>query len=264
MGLISKTRFGKALAAPQAANALPVNVDLRAKFPPVLDQGLLGSCTANAAAGLLDYFELVTNGNYVDPSRLFIYKVTRNLVGAIGDTGAFLRTTAETLQLFGAPPEDVWPYNGAAAGFNQLFDQEPSAFCYAYGRNYAAIQPFRLDPNNVPTTEILVNIKTALAGGLPAMFGFPTYDEFDNSTGDVAYPAAGHQPTGSHAIAAVGYDDNHIINGVKGSLIVRNSWGPAWGVNGYAYMSYEYVLAGLAVDWWTMVKQEWLDTGKFN
>jgi C1A family cysteine protease len=262
--VISRTRFGKMVAGPHTKMALPTTIDLRGIFPAVLDQGMLGSCTANAAAGMIDYFELVANGSYLDPSRLFIYKVTRDLMGAVGDSGAFLRTTAETLQLFGAPPEYIWPYNGAAAGFNQLFDQEPSAFCYAYGRNYAAVQPFRLDPNNIQTPDLLVNIKAALAGGLPAMFGFPTYEEFDYSTGDIPYPSAGHQTTGSHAILAVGYDDDHSIKGLKGALIVRNSWGPSWGINGYAYMSYEYVLTGLAVDWWTMVRQDWLDSGKFD
>ena len=261
---LSKTRFGKAVSGAPPAAGIPATVDLRASFPPVFDQGQLGSCTANAAAGLVDYFEQIANGRYVDPSRLFIYKVTRDLAGVTGDTGAFLRTTMETLALFGAPPESVWPYNGAAAGFNQLFDLEPTAFCYAYGKNYAAVQPFRLDPFGVNPATVLSNIKAALAGDLPAIFGFPTYQEFDDSTGDVPYPVPGHESTGGHAIVAVGYDDTHSIGGQFGALIVRNSWGSDWGLNGYAYMSYQYVLQGLAVDWWTMFKQEWLDTGKFD
>jgi hypothetical protein len=35
--------------------ALPAAVDLRAKCPPVYDQGNLGSCTANAIAGAIEF-----------------------------------------------------------------------------------------------------------------------------------------------------------------------------------------------------------------
>jgi len=35
------------------------------------------------------------------------------------------------------------------------------------------------------------------------------------------------------------------------------------GLNGYAWLSYRYVSDQLAVDWWSFVQQEWLDTGQF-
>lgn len=43
--------------------------------------------------GLVEYFELRARGRYLNASRLFLYKVTRNLLGWTGDTGAFLRNT---------------------------------------------------------------------------------------------------------------------------------------------------------------------------
>jgi hypothetical protein len=36
---------------------LPSSVDLRSQFPPAYDQGELGSCTANAVAGLVQFDE---------------------------------------------------------------------------------------------------------------------------------------------------------------------------------------------------------------
>ncbi len=94
---------GRARAKP------PAKVDLRKWCPPVEDQGQLGSCTANARAGQVEYFERRAFGRHVDASRLFLYKATRNLLHWTGDTGAFLRTTMGALVLFGVPPEEHWP-----------------------------------------------------------------------------------------------------------------------------------------------------------
>jgi C1A family cysteine protease len=250
-----------AAAAPPAG--LPAQVDLRGWFSPIEDQGSLGSCTANAAVGLLEYFERRAFGKFIDAARLFVYKTERDLLGWTGDTGAFLRTAMEALTLFGAPPERYWPYDGRPAASNPRYDQEPSAFCYAFGANYQSVQYFRLDPAGTTPATTLANIKAYLAAGFPSMFGFPVYREYDNPLpgGLIAYPTTGYR--GGHANVIAGYDDNLMIGPDKGALLTRNSWGTGWGNAGYAWMTYRYVTAGLATDWWSLVKAEWVDTGQF-
>lgn len=71
---------------------LPSSVDLRKWCSPVENQGQIGSCTANAGAGVVEYFENRAFGRYLDASRLFLYKVTRNFANLKGDSGAFLRS----------------------------------------------------------------------------------------------------------------------------------------------------------------------------
>ncbi len=253
------TKGGGRANAVAAAPALNPSVDLREFCSPIEDQESIGSCTANAAAGLLEYFEKKAFGKYIDASRLFIYKATRNLLGQTGDTGAYLRTTMESLVLFGAPPEQYCPYDIAS------FDVEPTAFCYAFASNFQAIKYFRLDPSPLTGPEVLDNIKNYLAAGFPSMFGFPVYDEYMHipATGQAAFPAANSKLYGGHANVAVGYDDNLTINGDQGALLVRNSWGTGWGLDGYAWLSYRYVTEGLAVDWWSVVQDKWVDTGNF-
>jgi len=74
---------------------LSSSVDLRPWCSPIEDQGSLGSCTAQAGCGIVEYFERRAFGKHTNASRLFLYKATRNLLHWTGDTGAFLRTTMQ-------------------------------------------------------------------------------------------------------------------------------------------------------------------------
>jgi len=257
----------KKTAVAKTARSAPGRVDLRQWFSPVEHQGDLSSCTANAGVGMVEYFEKRAHGKYVDASRLFLYKTSRNMAHDRGDTGAFLRTTMSAMVLFGVPPEEYWPYVVAD------FDKEPTAFCYAFAQNYQALDYYRLDPPDTPKVELLKKIKACLASGLPAMFGFTVFSSCDEaaSTGRIPFPTAGEKNQGGHAVVAAGYDNNLTIQNTvsgarptKGALLIRNSWGEAWGEKGYGWLPYDYVLKGLAIDWWTLLKNEWVDTGNFK
>jgi C1A family cysteine protease len=128
-----------------------------------------------------------------------------------------------------------------------------------------------LDPPSTSVNTLLDRIKTNLTAGLPSMFGFTVYDSiYDAETGKIPYPCSGEKVAGGHAVVAVGYDDSVVIENPKcgktskGALLIRNSWGTSWGDGGYGWMPYDYVLKGLAADWWTLVKADWVVTGEFG
>ena len=271
-GLGQKDSIKKMLAktgtSKTGKTVLPKSVSLVQWFSPIEDQGNLGSCTANAGVGMVEYFERRAFGKHVDASRLFLYKATRNLMREKGDTGAFLRSAMGALVLFGVPPEEYWPYNIAN------FDKEPTAFCYAFAQNYQSLSYYRLDPPGTPPSLLLTRIKTNLAAGLPSMFGFTVYSSISqagNDDGKIPFPTKGEKIEGGHAIVVAGYDDNMkiknaIVGGVEttGAFLIRNSWGTDWGQDGYGWLPYEYVLQGLADDWWSLLKNEWVDSGNFK
>lgn len=247
-------------------SSIPLKADLRKWCSPIENQQNVGSCTAHAVAGVVEYFENKSFGKYLDASRLFLYKVTRNLLHFTGDTGAFLRSALGALVLFGMPPEEFWPYN------TERFDEEPDAFCYAFAQNYKCISYFRHDPSNISTKDVLISIKKYLVAGIPSVFGFTVYQSIRqvSSDGYIPFPSQNEKMLGGHAVAAVGYDDNVEIENpfsgesTKGAILIRNSWGEGWGDKGYGWLPYEYVLQGIALDWWSILKQEWVDTGLFT
>jgi len=257
-------------SARKSGPATPSKVDLRPWCSEIEDQGRLGSCTAHAAAGIVEYFEKRAYGKHIDGSRLFVYKATRNLMEVKGDTGAWLRTTMGALVLCGVPPERYWPYTDSTPEF----DEEPTPFIYAVADNYEALVYFCHDPlgANVAKDRVLSTLKNFVAAGVPSMFGFFGFPSFNSSdkAGHIPFPCPGERAQWGHAIAAMGYDDGlQIVNKrcgkkTKGALLIRNSWGKDWGEEGYGWLPYDYVLNGIALDFWSMLRMEWVDTKKFG
>lgn len=254
-----KAILGASKTLQSIAGKLPLGVDLRNFCSPIEDQGDLGSCTANAGVGLMEYFEKRAYNKYINASRLFLYKTTRNLMGLDGDSGADLRSTMKSMVLFGLPPENNWPYNV------NVFDNEPTAFIYSYATNYKTVQYYRLDPVGISPINLLTSIKTKLAANLPSMFGFTVYSSiYSASNGDIPYPQRGESVLGGHAMVAVGFNDSKTIGAHRGALLVRNSWGMSWGDHGYGWLPYDYVLTGLATDFWSLVQANFVDTDLFK
>jgi C1A family cysteine protease len=247
---------------------LPAAADLRQWCSPVEDQGSLGSCTAHAGAGIVEYSENRAFGKYTDVSRLFLYKTTRNLMQTTGDSGAVIRSTMGAIVLCGIPPEKYFPYNVADV------NKEPGSFVYSLAGNYEAVKYFCHDPlgGKVTAAQLLESVKKYLAAGVPSMFGFwgfPSYQNGD-TPGAIPYPVPGETAQWGHAVVAVGYDDSKNITNKKsnvtttGALLIRNSCGASWGDKGYGWLPYDYVLNKLALDFWSLISAEWIETGNFG
>jgi C1A family cysteine protease len=217
---------------------LPPRVDLRGSCSPVEDQGELGSCTANALAGALEFLEIKDGVGFDDLSRLFVYYNERAIERSVEiDSGAMLRDGIKTLAGQGVCSESLWPY------VISRFSRKPSAASYQAALGHRITLYQRL--------ETVEEMRACLAAGFPFVFGFTVYEAFESAgvahTGVVPMPRRKDVALGGHAVLAVGYDDP------AKRFIVRNSWGKGWGVDGYFFMPYAYLAdRDLSDDFWTI------------
>ncbi|WP_204137226.1 C1 family peptidase [Halomicronema sp. CCY15110] len=277
-------------AAPNTKDSwlrLPSSVDLTPWCSPIENQGTLQACSSHAAIALVEYFHKRSAQGYYEASRLFLYKVTRDLMQVTGNVGTSLRETMKAMVLFGTPPEKYWPYD------ETRLDTHPGGFCFAYAQNYQALKYFRLDPlKETNKLALLLQIKALLAAGFPCAFGFSLYRSAyleSLKDGDLPLPCADDLNEGGHALVAVGYADDHVVLNAdgepccppveiatdatpnpedkyfaQGAFLIRNCWGNEWGDHGYGWLPYAYIQQGLTSDWWSLVKAEWLNTAQFG
>lgn len=208
---------------------LPPSADLRktGKLSPVYDQGDLGACTAFAIGkGLRETLSLMSGASPKALSALYLYYKERELEGTVEkDSGASLKDGMKALQDAGDCPDARMPYDQKA--FKSA--PTPEADREAAG--------FRID-GSLPLRG-LPELKAKLAAGQPAVFGMTIYKSFMSKqvarTGLMPMPKDHEKQDGGHAVMVVGYDDARQV------LIVKNSWGPKWGDQGFFYMPYAFV-----------------------
>lgn len=238
---------------PATMRKLPATVDLRPGCPSVYDQGNIGSCTANAIAGAIEFERRKAKQKPgFTPSRLFIYYNERSMEGSVAnDAGAHIRDGIKSVNKQGVCAEKMWAYDDTAAvsdggpwpaGAKPA--QKPPKTCYAAALAYQAIQYQRVMP-------ILGQMRGCLAEGNPFVFGFTVYASLYDGNGAprkvVPLPASRDRVLGGHAVLAVGYKD------AAQQFIVRNSWGPHNQDKGYFYMPYSYLTdSNLADDFWVI------------
>lgn len=218
---------------------LPLSVDNRKHLTPIVDQGWLGSCTANAVGGFREGLE-VEDGRVVHPlSRLFLYYHSRAVIGREStDSGAYLRDAIKVLAKMGMPLESDWEYNQSRFTVKPPLEVEESA------KKYRIAEYHRVDT--------IDDLFSALADGHNVVVGVMLWESFyrTSSDGNVPLydPANGDMPLGGHAMLACGY---RTVEDGKREVLMRNSWGEDWGDKGYCWMPMEYQY--LYSDMWTGV-----------
>lgn len=224
---------------------LPEVVDLRAQHSPIEDQLTIGSCGPNALVGNLEYLDIAHGKSLIDLSRLFIYYNTRHIMGTLNeDSGVSMRDLIKAVARYGVCSENSWPY------IPTKFRERPGTSCYIGGLSRRITEYLRLDGSSKDQTKRA--IQSCLADNYPVIFGLNLHKSFMSekvaATGLVPVPRRFFDKSiGGHAMEIVGYDTK------VDCFIVRNSWGPTWGIEGYCCIPMSYVLKE-GSDFWTIRK----------
>lgn len=216
---------------------LPPEKDLENLAPAVFNQGQLGACTGHGIKGCIMLGLKKARLPTLDPSRLMIYFLEREMEGSIpDDAGAIIRDGIKACNRTGIAPEDLWPYDISRFAMRPPYEAYEAAAKNKI-RFYASVDNRSVD-----------NIRLAVFHEVPVVFGITLFDNFDDYAGGILqHPhQALDESIGGHCMYIIGYDDS------KSAFKVRNSWGNDWGENGNVWISYEYMTSRLVSDLWAI------------
>lgn len=228
------------------------DVDLRPYASPRHDQGRTGSCVAQSVVKALENLERqeICRSRGLAPSQLRADMHTNLSVLALyylcreqmqpqrvqDDSGTHLFLACDCLRRFGVCTEAEWPFDPS-----KLFDA-PSimAMREAYVHKLSAY--YRITEDGADRVQ---RVLEALRANHPVVYGTEVGDNW------MTYQAGAvlQRPTtslGGHATHLVGWDEG------RGVFIGENSWGTAWGDDGYYLMAPEVIADPCSRDFWVI------------
>ena len=245
----------------------------KALVNPIRNQGGYGTCWAHAAIAMLEsnmYLQLQqakipynVDQNTVNLSEWYLAWVSRcSPIGLDHDAIAHI-----------VAPEDVNNYRKPAAekiyegGISMMFMEfmtanRASLAAEAPDADAHILQQLRAPDHYAPQAVQLRNSYTVLQHNIIQMKDLPVIKKQIMKYGAACFALDANDMThemhekaffspkpnkANHAVTIVGWDDDYDFSQTdlpdkplhKGAWIVRNSWGTAWGDQGYCYVSYE-------------------------
>ncbi|MDX2303939.1 MAG: C1 family peptidase [Microscillaceae bacterium] len=215
---------------------LPTSVSLRPYAPIPQNQGSYGTCvgwsTAYAARTILmAYHQNWTNSTLITEnafSPYFIYEQAKSVNDVYCQEGTSLFNALEIIKEVGVVK---------VSDFGSQCGQTITPILEAKAQKFKIKEYRRLFETGSSGKTLLV--KKSLAENRPVIIGMQCCTKsFLNAKGKDFWsilPGENANPEGGHALTVVGYDDNKY----GGAFELMNSWGTAWGNEGFIYLSYD-------------------------
>ena len=215
---------------------LPASVDMRAAWWKINNQENTGSCVGWATADGVVRWHMTKAGRIsqttlLSPRHIWMASketdtITTRPESFIEGAGTTLKAAVDVARKHGVALMEDLPFHIQT----KMYTGNENAF-YASCAQRKISAYFNLHRN-------LSSWKTWLAGTGPILAAFNVDSSWDNAASNNGKIDTFHPDTvrGGHAICIVGYR-------ADGRFIVRNSWGPTWGVNGFGYLHPDYIAA---------------------
>jgi C1A family cysteine protease len=195
---------------------------------PIMNQGNCGSCVAFATVATLEAQMSISSGlpwmhPTFSPEQLFACG------GGGCDSGWMPNSAASFIKSKGIVDQACAPYTMGSTGKDVSCSQATNGCSDMASRTYKISDVAR--PTDGIFKRSVDNVKAALAKG-PLVTTLTVYTDFLTYSGGI-YKHVSGKAEGGHAVSIVGYDDATRV------WIVRNSWGPEWGENGFVRVSWD-------------------------
>jgi hypothetical protein len=194
---------------------LPTEVDHSHRLPPVRNQGPRPTCTAFALTELSD--EMLFWGSK---------QIERSNIAA----GISFRSAHLALGKYGQITAGLWPYH---------------PFLLSVGASYTppaeALNPANCFRAGLSAIDVDIHvIRRSLANGNLVAVTIQVSAGLFVQNGNIPMPDITDLRQDYHAVLLTGYTDE-TLDASSGTFRFRNSWGAAWGENGYGKLPYGYL-----------------------
>jgi hypothetical protein len=195
--------------------------DLRKSFGAARDQKTRPTCLAFAISDTHGSLHMPFKSLSVE---YLYYNAVQLMTGRNPHGGINIDCACKSLASNGQPPEESWPYLAAVPA--ELRNWTPPKGCAVYKRKASIYQynfkqicaQLDLGTSVVVCMELSESFYTPMADG-------------------IILQKSPDQKTGTHAVIAVG----HGLTSSGPCLLIRNSWGPSWGLGGHAFLDEGYL-----------------------
>jgi C1A family cysteine protease len=198
-----------------------ISCDLRPSFGATRNQGSRPTCVAFAVSDA----HAAARGDSAPLSVEHIYfHAVQRTPGGHPQDGVSLANILDALRMDGQAAESGWPYLDSIP--NDLGQWLPPA----------TATPLFKRESTTANADIDM-IVTQLDSGVPPVVTFMASLAFCEADTGFVEPRTSDADVGWHAVIVVG----HAQKGGRRLLLVRNSWGETWGIDGYAWIDPGYL-----------------------
>ena len=219
--------FENFLKTPEGIKAgkrsLPRTYNLTSILLPIRDQGGTNCCVAFSTATAIEYKNIITKKYLYYLSPAFIYN---NRADTTKDVGMNSQGAINIVKKIGVATDKIFPM--------EMLNKSIQPKIYDNALEYKITDSFYITS--------LSDLKIALFTTGPIIAILPVYEGVDIN---IFWKKSNIKTIGHHCIAIVGYDD------LSERLIIRNSWGTNWAINGYQWFPYSDF--NIIVEAWTLL-----------